>query len=162
MMYCSWAGLRLMTQLHYKTKLSTRLILYMEGDRTLSLRHIHTNATLFNPRESVEFDYHDFYKHTPYESRQSMHQRGRGGSGKKRKMETGRQRNTWCHNLLQFEEKNNWSHDVCFWMELLRCHNSHWNCNTQTKHLTIYQSKCEKQHIYQKMSQGRSCQCVHF
>lgn len=67
---CSRAGRRLMTRLCYNTQLCTGLILCMHRDRTL---HTQMPPCLI-PQESVKFDYCDFYKHTPYESRRSIHQ----------------------------------------------------------------------------------------
>lgn len=156
-----------MTQLHYNTQLSTQLILYVQRDRTLSPRHIHTNTNLFNPWESVKFDYRDFYKHTPYESRQSMHQRDRRESRRRKKIETRRQRNTRCSilNAVWGGKKGRTWDDVGCWMDLLRFHNSHWKHNTHTqtrgKCPPQYHNKYEKQHLYQYV-QADSCQCVHF
>lgn len=159
-----------MTQLHYNTQLSTQLILYVWGDRTLSPRHIHTNTNLFNPQESVKFDYCDFYKHTPYESRQSMHQRGRRGSGRRKKIETRRQRSTPYSilNAVWGEKKEDWTRDdVGCWMDLLRFHNSLWKHNTHT--LTHTEENVPpnitvnmRSSIFTSMSLADSCQCVHF
>lgn len=59
-----------MTRLRYNTQLCTELILCMHRDRTL---HTQIPPRLI-PQESLEFDYSDFYKHTLYESRHSIHQ----------------------------------------------------------------------------------------
>lgn len=103
---CSLACLRLMTRLHYNTQLCTRLMLRTRGDTTHSdTTHsdthtptcTHTSTQMppcLIPRESVKFDYGDFYKHTPYESRRSIHQEEGARKRMRRKEEEGRDRET--------------------------------------------------------------------
>lgn len=96
---CSLACLRLMTRLHYNTQLCTRLMLRTRGDTMHSDTHTRTHTSTqmppcLIPRESVKFDYGDFYKHTPYESRRSIHQGEGARKRMRRKEEEGRDRET--------------------------------------------------------------------
>lgn len=59
--------------------------MYAQRHNTLIHTQAHTSTQMppcLIPQESVKFDYHDFYKHTPYESRHSIHQEE--GAGRRR------------------------------------------------------------------------------
>lgn len=86
----------------YKMMDDTLELSWSQTNDTAALRYItgytaktvdaHAHARMppcLIPRESVKFDYCDFYKHTPYEGRRSIYQQNgeRGGEGTGRRQE---------------------------------------------------------------------------